>query len=94
MKSKDFEQMVVNSINKLGRSTKGEYVKDVIRTAVREGKDDEGFMIRLANIGWVCQNFKKKKMVSISKSNKCDCGRCEAGTISGLHDGEYMWSLI
>ena len=93
MKSKDFEQMVVNSINKLGRSTKGEYVKDVIRTAVRECKDDEGFMIRLANIGWVCQNLKKKKMVSISKSNKCDCGRCEAGTISGLHDDEFIWSI-
>ena len=93
MKKSEFTQMIIDSITKRGGSTKGEYTKDVIETAIKEGRNTLKFMMYLPNIGWVCQDLKKKKVVKISKSNKCDCGRCEAGTISGLHDDEFIWSI-
>ena len=93
MKRNDLREMVLNSIEKLGGSTKKEYVADVIDTAIKLGVADRDFMISLPSIGWEATCLKTKGTVTTDKNNKCPCGRCSAGSVHGLHDKKFIWSI-
>ena len=94
MKRNDLREMVLDSIAKLGGSTKKEYVADVVDTAIKLGVADRDFMIRLAGIGWEATCLKTKGTVKTDKNNTCDCGRCKAGSVDGLHSKKFIWSLV
>ena len=91
MKDPELKKMILESIKKLGCASKKEITSDVVDTAIYLGIADRNFMIALRNIGYRVTSLKNEGLIAPNKSNKCNCGYCEAGILKTARN--TIWTL-